>query len=364
MPLFGRGRVGVELVERYGKVGGVALVALFAVLIFILPYVEAQGDSPQIITHLDAVWYALVTMTTVGYGDLYPKTPLGKAIGSSFVLASLGILGVLIGQVGGALAARRERRRLGHFGYDGPADHVVVLGYNPLARGVIVELVEAGLDVVVVTPQRGEIDMIREVFGERVFALYARYDDAEAMAHARLPEAGRALLALDEDTSSLVTLLRLKREHASLPVVASVTNSELVDAFRGAGADHVVATRGVTAALVASLVFEPDVARFARDLITANEEDEPGADCDMQQHLVRAGHAFDGASFAEVHRALYARHRVVAVALARGGEGPTRELVGLPDDDEPVRAGDAIVVVARESDERALDAAFGAATGS
>ena len=348
------------MLERYGKIGGVALVALFAVLIFILPYVEATGPDPQIVTHLDAIWYALVTMTTVGYGDLYPKTPMGKAIGSSFVLASLGILGILIGQVGGALAARRERRRLGHFGYDGPDEHVVVLGYNPLARGVIVELVEAGLDVVVATPQRDEIDMIREVFGERVFPLYARYDDAEMMAHARLPDAGRVLLALDEDTSSLVTLLRLKREYDGLPIVASVTNSELTDAFRGAGADHVVATRGVTAALVASLVFEPDVARYARDLITAHDEDDPEAGCDMQQYLIRPGHAFDGATFATVHRELYERHRAVAVAIARG-KGAARELVGLPDDDETLRAGDALVLVARESNERELIAAFGGA---
>ncbi len=341
--------------QRYGKAGGFGLAALFIALIIALPYVEATGADPQIVGVGDAVWYALVTVTTVGYGDLSPKTPLGKAIGAFFVLASLGILGVLIGQVGGALASRRERRRLGHFGYTGQ-NHVVVLGYNPLARGVIEELVEADLGVVVVTPQRDEVDLIREVFGQRVFPLYARYDDEEAMAHARLPLASRVLLALDEDTGSLVTLLRLKRAHPELPVVASVANRELVDAFRGAGADHVISTGEVTAALVASLVFEPDVARFARDMITADEGEDGEDGCDMQQYEVTQGHPFDGATFAEAHRELYARHRVVAVAIARASVGGRpRELVGLPDDDAIVRAADHLLVVARESSQSALE---------
>ena len=47
----------------------------------------------------DALWYSLVTLTTVGYGDLIPVTPLGHMVGLIFLLSSAGIMVTLLGGV-------------------------------------------------------------------------------------------------------------------------------------------------------------------------------------------------------------------------------------------------------------------------
>ncbi|MCR5557701.1 MAG: potassium channel family protein [Butyrivibrio sp.] len=57
---------------------------------------ESRADGASIQSIGDALWYMIVTLTTVGYGDLYPVTVLGKFIGVLFILSSMGLLGAIL----------------------------------------------------------------------------------------------------------------------------------------------------------------------------------------------------------------------------------------------------------------------------
>ena len=73
-----------------------ASIAAYFLLLGLLSYVEQGAQSAQITSFSDALWYSLVTMTTVGYGDVVPQTGLGRVIGCIFLLVSLGILTSLL----------------------------------------------------------------------------------------------------------------------------------------------------------------------------------------------------------------------------------------------------------------------------
>jgi voltage-gated potassium channel len=60
--------------------------------------VERNGDGP-IQTPADALWWAMATITTVGYGDVYPKTPLGRAIAVFLMLAGISLFGLLTARI-------------------------------------------------------------------------------------------------------------------------------------------------------------------------------------------------------------------------------------------------------------------------
>ena len=72
-------------------------LAVYLVLLLLLLAAESPAPDASIRSFGDAVWFSLVTMTTVGYGDLSPVTPLGRVLGSIFALCSVGILTALIG---------------------------------------------------------------------------------------------------------------------------------------------------------------------------------------------------------------------------------------------------------------------------
>ena len=82
--------------------GGLLLVLLIAILVLefgSLSILWAERTSPDanITTAEDAVWYLIVTMSTVGYGDQYPVTQVGCLIGSLIIVVGVGVFGTLTG---------------------------------------------------------------------------------------------------------------------------------------------------------------------------------------------------------------------------------------------------------------------------
>ena len=70
------------------------LAAVYMLLAWLLLVAEKNGNG-TIKTWSDALWYTFVTMTTVGYGDMYPVTPCGRVIGFIFIMMSMGALAAL-----------------------------------------------------------------------------------------------------------------------------------------------------------------------------------------------------------------------------------------------------------------------------
>jgi hypothetical protein len=77
----------------------VLLVALFVMEFGALAmlWVERGAEGSNIKTASDSIWYLLVTMSTVGYGDYYPTTDAGRIIGSLIIVVGVGVFGTLTG---------------------------------------------------------------------------------------------------------------------------------------------------------------------------------------------------------------------------------------------------------------------------
>jgi voltage-gated potassium channel len=92
-------------------------IVLFLITAFMLIYLSGMGiyyfendAQPEVFTSMfDGLWWAVATLTTVGYGDSYPITAGGKLFTFFMLIIGLGIIAVPTGMVASALAkARRE----------------------------------------------------------------------------------------------------------------------------------------------------------------------------------------------------------------------------------------------------------------
>lgn len=66
--------------------------------------------NPQVHNFFDAIWWAVVTATTVGYGDIYPVTWEGRVVGMLLMFFGIGLVGTVAGFTGSYFIERRKRR--------------------------------------------------------------------------------------------------------------------------------------------------------------------------------------------------------------------------------------------------------------
>ncbi|HIJ44269.1 MAG TPA: two pore domain potassium channel family protein [Rhodospirillaceae bacterium] len=102
-----------ELVLSFGFVGAILLVA--ATVLFVVEGAaqpEAFGSIPR------ALWWAIATLTTIGYGDVYPITALGKVCASIVAITSIAIIAMPTGIMAAAFSDvfSKFRRKKGERG--------------------------------------------------------------------------------------------------------------------------------------------------------------------------------------------------------------------------------------------------------
>lgn len=96
------------------------VIALF--LIFTISWIvlQAEQNAPgaNIKTYHDAVWWAFVTITTVGYGDYYPVTGIGQSMAIILMFFGIGIIGVLSSYLATTFLSLQSRRKKGEIAGD------------------------------------------------------------------------------------------------------------------------------------------------------------------------------------------------------------------------------------------------------
>ncbi|TNB70859.1 potassium channel family protein [Arthrobacter sp. BB-1] len=88
-------------------VAGSATMLVFVGALAVLDVEQSVPDA-KIITFGDALWWAMTTITTVGYGDMYPVTPIGRMVAAALMMSGIAVLGVVTASIASWLVQRVE----------------------------------------------------------------------------------------------------------------------------------------------------------------------------------------------------------------------------------------------------------------
>nr|WP_240720829.1 potassium channel family protein [Pseudarthrobacter sp. NamE2] len=88
-------------------VAGSAAMLIFVGALAVLDVEQAAPDA-KIVTFGDALWWAITTITTVGYGDLFPVTPIGRLVAAALMMSGIAVLGVVTASIASWLVQRVE----------------------------------------------------------------------------------------------------------------------------------------------------------------------------------------------------------------------------------------------------------------
>lgn len=254
------------LARRFaGATGLILLVALIAYLDR-SGYTDGAGGS---LTPLDAVYYATVSLTTTGYGDIYPSSQGARAI-TAFVITPLRVvfLVLLVGTTVEILTeSTRHAWRVRRW-RNTVQNHIIVCGYGTKGESAIQALCGNGLPrdrIVVIEPEETRAHAALRAGHAVVEGSSTR---RASLLEADVGEARAVVVAVDRDDTAVLTVLTVRELNSQALVSATAREEENAHLLRQSGASIVVPSTSASGRLVGIATFSPALVSVIDDLLT------------------------------------------------------------------------------------------------
>lgn len=349
-----------ERIKKY-LIWGAISIAFFLMLDLLLVIVESNNPDSAVHSFSDAFWYMIVTITSVGYGDIVPVSFIGKGIGYIFIFSSLIVLGILISSMSTNISTMIEENKLGYRGTKFE-NHIVCIGWNDFSHMVVNEVLHASRKVAIVTNRKDDVELIYNLYDKKsIFVLYADYDNLESISKTNPDMASEVFLGFEEDTAALLYVINFKKRYPKPNIVVAIKNHKLHDTFLTAGVKYVVARNEIASKLVASYVFEPDVAKLNIDLLGAAVHDE---DFDNQQYLVTEKNPFLNKNYDDAFVKLKLKYNIVLLGISKhDNNGGHAELLVNARSETVIELGDYLIVMVSGKKKKRVEKLFGISEG-
>ena len=250
-----------------------ALAALFTAAIVV--YLDRDGynnAAGKPLTFLDCVYYATVSLSTTGYGDIAPFSERARLI-NVLVITPLrfAFLIVLIGTTVETLtAASRQALRIQRW-RNTVRNHTVVVGYGTKGRTAVEAMIGDGVapaDIVVVDTEQVSLDRANAA------GLVTVRGDANKSDVLRLASAQHAkaiVVATNSDPTAVLVTLTARELAPNATIIASVREAENRHLLLQSGADSVVVSSETAGRLLGLATSKPTVVEMIEDLLTPHE---------------------------------------------------------------------------------------------
>ena len=281
---------------------------------------------------LDAFYMTVITLTTVGYGEVHPLDAAGKLFTISLLAFGVVALAAAISAftqlvAGGELASWLRRKRMDAL-LGRMRGHYIVCAYGRVGRAAVAQLRGDGVPCLVVEP-KPELAALLEEHG--VLHLAGDPTQETVLRRAGVEQARGLLCAVDSDAINVYITLTAREMNPQLTIVARASDPESADKLRRAGADHVVSPYDVSGSRMGVLALHPAIVSFL-DMVRV----APG--WRLEEVEVRAGARLDGATIGRI-RAAHPEVRILAVTQRGTGA------VALPAHELTLGPGDLVLLL-------------------
>ena len=226
---------------------------------------KIEGFNP-----FNAFWWSIVTITTVGYGDISPGTTGGKIIAMVVMFFGIGVIGMLTGIIASAFVDLKFKERKGKKKLKKLKDHIILCGWNFSAEDIINEIHAENKDreiVIIAKLDESPVDK------ENTYFINGRSSDLNKLEMAAFEKANVAIIVSDEsipvearDSEGILTALTIKGGNPDIYVCIELLDPNNIGHCERANIDEYIISGEMTAKLLSQASLDHGITKVISEL--------------------------------------------------------------------------------------------------
>ncbi|WP_163335762.1 TrkA family potassium uptake protein [Desulfopila sp. IMCC35008] len=318
------------------------LLTLFLVILVIvmISSVAITYFEPDV-SFVSGIWWSIVTLTTVGYGDISPSTAGGRVVAAIIMFFGIGILGMLSANLATIMIQNRIRENRG-MATTNLEKHVILCEWNHRSRAVLKEMRAdprtENTQVVLIA------DIEQKPIDDQLLVFIRGAVNEESLIKANLAKALTVVVLGDDtleptsrDAKVVLTTLTIETINPNAYTVVEVVNKENEQHCRRANADEIIVGSELSSHLLATAATDHGMSTIVSELISARYGN------DLFSVFLPAG--YTGKPYLDVMVEVKKEYGATALGIQKGRGG---ELLTNPEQDYVICEGDYLVLMARE----------------
>ncbi len=316
------------------------VVLLMLVAISVIGMVGIAFFEPQL-SVVDALWWTLVTITTVGYGDIYPTSVGGRIVGIFLMLFGIGFLGMLTATLASTLVENRRQEGKGMKPLSS-TDHILLCGWNYKAKDIIEEVRADGKarcrSIVLIA------DLPENPLDGKDVQFVSGVVSPETLARANAQAAQVAIVLAEErgeihtrDARTILDTLTIKTTYPALYTCIELLDQKNIAHGRRAKADEVIVTGALSTNLLVQAALNRGVPLLVNELVSNR--------FGSALYTIAVPQACVGHAFVEVLHTLKSGQNLLLVAVESRAQA---RFLANPPADYIIQAEDQLIVIGQE----------------
>lgn len=214
-------------------------------------------------TFSEAFYMTIITLSTVGFGEVQPLSPSGQIFTAFLIIFNLGVFAYAISIISNFILEGELRTFLKDYKMyqkiQQLEDHTIVCGFGRHGRQICEELTKNNLPFVVIEPENKQFEELREL---KYFFMEGDATDDDVLIDARIDQAKAVVITYSENALNVYTVLTARQLNPQLRIITRATDRTAEKKLLRAGANHVVLTEVIGGFYMATLIHQPNVVEF------------------------------------------------------------------------------------------------------
>jgi len=277
-----------EILRQNNNVTMVLIVIGILAVSSLGAYFFEIGINERFKTIWDTVWWTIVTVTTVGYGDKYPITVGGKIVGIMMMVMGVATVGIVTGRIASFLVDKQIKARGGLIVLEKKKGHFIICGWKSELENILKNILRSNprlksSDIVLINdadPQ--QVDHLRSI-PEFKYIKYLKgdYIDEKVLQRANVKNANTVLVLADADrrfsqqevdSRTVMAVITIDAMNKNIYTCAEIIDEKFEKYLRLANCDEIILTRELNKVLIANAASASGISHITSRLLNPEEK--------------------------------------------------------------------------------------------